>query len=587
MLKFIQILSLPRTPCQKNLGVGMIKNKMKNKKTTRKPKAPAVAKVQTVPPPAPKKSHGCLISCIVVIVILFLFGGAISIFGYYFGPGMMASFFSKMFDSRLDYDNPASSKYQIENVVSGELTANMKIPSDAARSSITLTAVDKSNWPKDAKGGMYQLEPSGSKFEKPLTMSVNIKTDPGQRFSLGYWIPEKKDWEWIPTIKRSGNTYEARIEHASYVGAYLPDSTDLSEYDYRLTDKYQRDLFWQYQQELRLLSGEADISGYYDGSGARWLRSRDLLKQLTDSVIKECEKDMSSNRQRDFYFIWGVVQWNSFIGLDELLNKFAQSESRCMYEDQSGTFDANYLIEQIDKYPYEVNVYNMAKSRGQQKSVYWGLPMKKAPWNRYGWQTEWKVFADTTTDALTDVNIQMAPGSQAGLVVGGTTVARMMMMFNLEGVKVGDKFPITVKSTGSYTIHSNVDYPKMIYADKEGKLRFDDKFDEEYGLPTTLGTEEENNQIKSVATISGILLQDMGKDGARIKMEYEGLGAYQDAMENIKKTYEGTEFYNIFFQGGNLDVSMDIPPLLIKPSDQFTNSPVAPPNTPYNNAPYN
>ena len=160
-------------------------------------------------------------------------------------------------------------------------------------------------------------------------------------------------------------------------------------------------------------------------------------------------------------------------------------------------------------------------------------------------------------------------------------------MFNLNGVKVGEKFPITVKSLGNYTVHSNTDYPKLMYMDKEGNLRFDEKYVEEYDLPTTLGPEEQNGQIQNVATMSGILLQDMGKDGARIKMQYEGLGPYQDAMENIKKTYEGTEFYNIFFQGGNLDVSMDIPPIIIKPSDQFTSSPVAPPNTPQNYAPYN
>lgn len=561
---------------------------MKNKKNTKKAKAAPPVQATAVTPETPKKSHGCLIACVVIIVIFFVFGGLLTFAGLYLGPGLAAMFFEKILNLKGPaYEDQLPGKYQISGVVSGDLTANVKIPTDLTQLNITLKAVDQSQWPKDIKGGMYQLEPGGSKFEKPLTMNVNIKTDPGQRFSLGYWLPEKKDWQWIPTIKRPGNTYEARLEHASYVGAYLPDWTDLSEYDYKLTDKGQRDLFWQYQQQLRLLSGEADINGYYDSGQGRWLRVRDLLKQLTDSVIKECETDASPNRQRDFYFIWGVVQWNSFIGLDELLRKFEQSESRCMYEDESDTVDAAYIIEQIDKYPYEVNVYNMAKSHGQQKSVYWGLPMKQASWNRYGWQTEWKVYADTTTDALTDVNIQMAPGSQAGIAVGGTTVARLMMMFNLDGVKVGEKFPITVKSVGSYTVHSNTEYPKLVYLDKEGRPRFDDRYVEEYGMPATLGPEEQNGQIQNVATVSGILLQDMGKEGARIKMDYEGLGAYQDAMENIKKTYEGTEFYNIFFQGGNLNVSMDIPPLIIKPSDQFTNFPTAPPNTPQNNAPYN
>lgn len=562
---------------------------MKNKKTKKRAKAPAATQAPSVASAtAPKKSHGCLISCIVTIVILFIFGGMLSFASFYLAPGFIAMLFEKVFNSKtLDYEDQLLNQYQIKSVASGELTANVKIPTDTSQSSITLTAADKSDWPKDVKGGMYKLEPSGSKFEKPLTMSVNIKTDPGQRFSLGYWIPEKKDWEWIPTIKRSGNTYEARIEHASYVGAYLPDWADVSEYEFKLTDKYQRDLFSQYQGQLRLLSGEADINGYYDSGEARWLRVRDILKQLTESVIKECEKDMSPNRQRDFYFIWGVVQWNSFIGLDELLNKFAQSESRCMYEDNNASVKSDFIIEQIDKYPYEVNVYNMAKSHGQQKSVYWGLPMNQAPWNHYGWQTDWKVYADTTTDALTDVNIQMAPGSRAGVAVGGTTVSRTLMMFSLNGVKVGEKFPITVKTTGSYVVHTNAEYPKLMYLDKEGHPHFDDKYIEEYGGSVTKGTEEKEGQIQDVATVSGVLIQDMGKDGAKIKMEYEGLGKYQDAMENIKKAYEGTEFYNIFFQGGNMDVSMDIPPIIIKPADQYTSNPIAPPNTPQNNAPYN
>jgi len=553
---------------------------MKNKKTNNR-----ITPVVAAPP---KKSHGCLIAFIVTIVILFLLGGFVSFFGFYAGPGLVAMLFEKIFNLQvMNYESQPLNQYQISGVVSGDLTASVKIPSETTQSSISLKALDQSQWPEDVKGGMYQLEPSGSKFGKPLTMSVNVKTDPGQRFSLGYWLPEKKDWQWIPTIKRAGNTYEGRLEHASYVGAYLPDWTDLSEYDYKLTDKSQRDLFFQYQQQLKLLSGEADINGYYDSGQARWLSIKNLLNQLTDSVINACQKEYSADRQRDFYFVWGVVQWNSFIGLDNILQKFEQSESRCMYQDQSGTFEAGYLIEQVDKYPYEVNIYSMATSKGQQKSYYWGLPMKKAAWNRQGWQTEWKVYADTTTDALTDVNIQMAPGSQAGIAVAGTTVSRTEMMFNLDGIEVGDKFPITVKSTGSYTVNSNTDYPNLIYVDKEGKPHFDDKYVEEYGMPSTLGPEEKGGQVQGSATISGILLQDLGEKGARFKMQYEGLGPMQDAMEKVKKVYEGTDFYNIFFQKGNLEVKMEIPPLNIKTSDQFTGSPTVPPNTQYNNAPYN
>lgn len=567
---------------------------MKNKKT--KPKrASKTLQTTTIPPEPPKKTNGCLVAIIVTIVILFLFGGLLSYLGFFVGPGLMAMLFEKILNLGSPVYEDRLNSYQISNVASGDLTANVKIPSELAGSNITLTPADEKDWPKDVKGGMYKLEPGGSKFDKPLTMSIGIKSDPGQRFSLGYWIPEKKDWQWIPTIKRAGNTYEGRLEHASYVGAYLPDWTDVSEYEYKLTDQNQRDLLRQYQQELQLLSGEGDINGYYDSSQARWLRTRSLLGQLTDSVIEACKKDMSPNRQRDFYFIWGVVQWNSFIGLDDLLNKFEESESRCMYEDNSASVKSDYIIEQIDKYPYEVNVYNMAKSHGQQKSVYWGLPMNKAPWNRYGWQTDWKVYADTTTDALTDVNIQLYPGSQAGVAVGGTQVSRTMMMFSLKDVKVGEKFPITVKSVGSYVVHSNTEYPKLLYTDKEGNPHFDDKYLEEYadeyqkyyGKPVTRGTEVKEGEVQNVATISGILLQDVGKDGAKIKMQYEGLGKYQDAMENIRKIYEGSDFYNIYFQKGNLDVSMDIPPIIIKPADQFTSSPAEPPNTPQNYAPYN
>jgi len=569
---------------------------MKNKKTNkRKPKTQtedgstiSVAAPPAAAPTETKKSHGCLWAAVIAVIVLLVLWGALSSVWMFFGPGMMAMLSGKMFSFMMPaLENRLPGSSQISGVVSGDLTAEVKIPENNSRKGVSLTPVDQSQWPKDAKGGMYQLEPSGSKFEKPLVMSVSIKTDPGQRFSLGYWLPDKKDWQWIPTVKRGGNTYEGRLEHASYVGAYLPDWTDLSEYDYKLTEKSQRDLFWQYQQQLRLLSGEADVSHYYDSSQARWLRVRDLLNQLTDSVIKACEKDVSPNRQRDFYFVWGVVQWNSFIGLDSLLQKFEQSESRCMYHDNSGTFKADYVVEQIDKYPYEVNVYNIAKSHGQQKSVYWGLPMNKASLGKYGWQTDWKVYADTTTDALTDVNIQMQPGSQAGIAVSGTTVSRALMMFNLNGVKVGEKFPITVKSLGTYTVRSNADYPDLIYYDKEGNLRFDDKYAEEFSTSGTLGSEEKNGQAQGAVTISGILLQDLGPNGARIKMQYEGLGAYQDAMENIKKAYEGTEFYNIFFQKGNLDVTMDIPPLVIKSAGQFTGSPVEPPNTPRNYAPYN
>jgi len=579
---------------------------MQNKKTKRKAAQKPAPKnlsnpVTEMPPaePAPaeaEKKHGCLKALIVVIVLLIIMWGVLSTLWMFFGPGMLAVLTEKLFHSlpgANEYRLPEQS--QISGVISGDLTANVQIPTGTSQSNVSLTPLPKTQWPQDAKGGMYQLEPSGAKFEKPLVMSINIKSDPGQRFSLGYWHPDTKKWEWIPTIKRSGNTYEGRLEHASEIGAYLPDWTDLSEYDYKLTDKNQRDTFWQYQQQLRLLSGEADINGYYDSSQARWLPIKNLLGQLTDSVIQACEKDQSPSRQRDFYFIWGVVQWNSFIGLDELLNKFYGAESRCAYEDRSGTFKTNYIIEQIDKYPYEVNVYNIAKSHGQQKSVYWGLPMNPAPPGSQGWQTDWKVYADTTTDALTDVNIQMAPGSQAGIAVAGTSVARILMMFSLKDIQVGEKFPITVKSAGSYTINSNTEYPKLLYSDKEGNVRFDNRYVEEYadeyqkhyGESITRGTEVKQGEIQNVATISGILLQDVGKDGARIKMQYEGLGPFQDAMENIKKTYEGTEFYNIFFQKGNLDISMDIPPIIIKPSDQFTSSPIEPPNTPQNYAPYN
>jgi len=569
---------------------------MKNKKTGKK-----ISKTQTKEKSAVpssnlaasasaevKKSHGCIWATVIAVVILIVLWGVLSSMWMFFGPGMIAMLSGKMFSFMMPaFESQIPGNSRISGIMSGDLTAEVEIPKGVSRGNISLTALAKSKWPNDAKGGMYELSPSGSKFEKPLVISVNVKTDPGQRFSLGYWHPEKSEWEWIPTIKRSGSTYEARLEHASEVGGYLPDWTDLSDYDYKMTDKSQRDLFWQYQQQLRLLSGEADLNDYYDSGQARWLSIRNLLNRLTDSVIQECGKEKTPGRQRDFYFIWGVVQWNSFIGLDDLLRKFEQSEKNCAYEDQSGTFKTNYIIEQIDKYPYEVNVYNIAKSHGQQKSVYWGLPMNEAPQNRYGWQTDWKVFADTTTDALTDVNIQMAPGSRAGVAVAGTSVARILMIFSLKEVKVGEKFPITVKSLGSYTVHSNTDYPKLIYLDRDGNPRFDDKYVEEYGLPETLGPEEKNGQIQNVATISGILLQDLGKEGARIKMQYEGLGPYQEAMENIKKTYEGTEFYNIFFQKGNLDVGMDIPPITIKPSGQFTNFPAAPPNTPQNYAPYN
>lgn len=532
-----------------------------------------------------KKSHGCLIAFIVVVVLFFLFGGFLTFSSFFMAPGLVSFIFENIFNSERRLGEPQRlNKYEIENVVSGDITANVDIPAEVTQSSISLKALDKSKWPKDAQGGMYQLEPSGSKFEKPLVMNVAVKNNPGPRFSLGYWLPEKKDWQWIPTIKR-GNNYEGRLEHASEVGAYLPDWTDLSDYDYKLTDKSQRDLFFQYQQQLRLLSGEADINHYYDSSQARWLGIKNLLGQLTDSVILACQKEKTPDRQRDFYFIWGVVQWNSFIGLDNLLAKFEQAESQCAYEDQSATMERSYIIEQIDKYPYTANVYNIAKSHGQQKSVYWGLPMNPAPAGSDGWQTDWKVYADTTTDALTDVNIQMAPGSPAGVAVAGTQVSRTVMTFSLKGVKVGEKFPITVKGAGSYEIHSNMDYPKLVYADKQGNLHFDTNYVNEYGLPA--GTEEKGNVPQSAATISGMILEDDGARGARIKMQYEGLGPMQDAIENIKNTYEGTDFYNMFFQKGNLDITMDIPPLIIKPADQYTGSPVAPPNTPENHAPYN
>lgn len=537
------------------------------------------------------KSSGCLKGCIwgsVIILVLIILGGAIGIAKLFLSPGFIPFIIEEVFNKQISQDRGggAGTQKQITGIKSGELSANLKIPEGLAQT-ITLTAADKSKWPKDAKGGMYQLEPSGSKFEKPLTINVNIKSDPGHRFSLGYFIPEKNDWQWIPTIKRAGNNYEARIEHASYVGTFTAKGSDITEQDYKLSENYQNDLLRQYYQQIDLLSVEADLNGYFDDRQGRWLRTRSLLEQLTNSVIKECKEEFSADRQRDFYFVWGLVQWNSFIGLDEFLKTFEESESRCMYKDESGTFNANYIIQEIDKYPYEVNVYNMAKSHGQQKSVYWGLPMKQPAWNRYGWQTEWKLIADVTTDALTDINIQVAPGSQAGVAVAGTTVDRLVMMFNLDGLSEGEKFPITIKSSGSYTIHSNSEYPKLMYLDKEGNPHFDNKYVDEYGLPTTFGPEEEKGRIKSEATATGILLRDLKEKGAQIKIEYEGLGKYQGAMDEVKKATEGTEFYNIFFQGGNLNVTMDIPPIDIKSADQYTSFPTTPPDTPYNNAPYN
>ncbi len=364
-------------------------------------------------------------------------------------------------------------------------TADLAIPKGAlaGAKNISLTALESSAWPAGARGAVYKLEPDGTVFTKSATLTVKLAKDPGEKFSLGYWLADLKRWEYIPTVRRADKTYQARIKHFSNVGGYQAGTSGTN--GPALPPSMTGDA-----QTME----QAQATGNEPAAKVAEQRLRDTLSKLADSAISRFCEEPTPDTLDQFMSLWALAQ---YFGFDDLDAKFNQAVEQCF---------PPYLIEQTNNVPYSINLAGLVNSQGTATYAYRGLPGKAPNSEDYLWQAPWNVIQDATTKSTTTVQFDLPGFSSTPLAAQGATTDRIRLIFSLVGVKPGGKFPITITRIGTYTQKNYVPPQTILF-------KSDDK--------TIASAEASDSSSDSIGAgkkivMEGILLEDRGQAGALV-----------------------------------------------------------------------
>jgi len=273
--------------------------------------------VKEVPP---KKGRGCLIPVLLIIgfFVLLTVGSMANMF---LSPGMIPMLLEaareKIGQSFSGIKNQSTNKNYKEAETSSSFA---KI---GGNTNLSFTAVDQSQWPKGAVGGLYKIEPSGN-FSKLTDVTIDIKDNTTKGFALGYYHPDTKKWEYIPTIRIFGNTYKALIAHASEIGGYAFGLSGALDYEPHFQNASERAEWESLKTDLERIASDQSLGR--DTSVAETM-AESKLDRIASIILDRCATSKTFENQMDYFFIWHIAQLINATKVDE---KLGTNMNRCV-----------------------------------------------------------------------------------------------------------------------------------------------------------------------------------------------------------------------------------------------------------------
>lgn len=408
---------------------------------------------------------------------------------------------------------------------------------------LAIQEVSKESWPAGTIGGLFKIEPSGTKFSAASIFTLRLTAKAPRGFTLAYWYPETKKWEDLKTIAVSRTEYRAQVTHLSYVGGHASQPTasaraaangvstpvaqginsllptlgqiEQGQASGNMSDEQEADLWESVHEQLGtvadlaialsqqnpsfqtltdLLAVEALAQSFGFGDLADRLHkaAHENLDKLATKAIDECKARPGPAALTGLQKIIEVAQFTGFADI-EARAKAVEPECHVAFK-----------IEQTDRVPYTFSMPGIVQSSGTSTLAYVGQPSAPAAKGAQGWQTSWGVIQDSSGFSDTTVQINLGGVTSTPMSGQARTTDRVRMDFSLAGIKAGGKFPIMINRIGTYTQNNYIPPQEVLF--KAGDWQSVQRVGE--SSTDTIGS----GQLK----IEGILQQDLGDKGALI-----------------------------------------------------------------------
>lgn len=382
----------------------------------------------------------------------------------------------------------------------------------------------------NAIGGMYEIEPSGKKFDKVVKIAITLSDVPKKGFSLGYWHADSKEWERIPTIARTSKTFEGFLIHSSRVGGFdagqnKNGSVSASDFD-NLQLK-------EMMEDIKVIMDELQLESYYNDLGdlendPRVQAIMDKLDKMADIAISNCNGSKQS--QMDYLNLFTIV--SAISGGSSVEAKMGEAWDKCspqVPEEETAPF----VIKQTDTIDLGVSVKGVidssTKTTINSDGIAW--PSEWATAGKPGWKSQWEVVqkSEASTDTAFQLNRNGVTSNK--ITSGGDSSDWNIMYFDLTSVKEGDTFPVSQVRGGVYEQSTfGSAQTLLVYADRE--LVGQGNVDPNSHMVIKGGGIE----------LKGKLTKDLGVEGAIIEIGEGGLQGEKGAeVARVAQIVAGTE----------------------------------------------
>ncbi|MFA6048007.1 MAG: hypothetical protein WCV59_03210 [Parcubacteria group bacterium] len=429
------------------------------------------------------------------------------------------------------------------------------------KTNLTLDPIAKKDWPKDAVGGMFKLEPSGD-FPKPITFKMTLNKAPEGCFAIGYWHEDTKKWEFLPTIDLGNNQYATVLTHASTVGGGLASACPS-----KFQDAENVSMSNAIRAELMKIQIDQQTGEAAKINDASWKKAWENADELTNKVISDFCKERKAAKNfwdikntpatMDFF---NGTQMMQCLGFETLAEKYSKAVDNECGEKKK---DNVYVIKQTDNINANVDI-NLAQGFYKQQmdhktmAVTNGKTTSFAKPGAFGWQTSWQVDSFYTATFTNDSRVfkEESVGADYYLLdipmkgVTGKSNSVNRTTFSLEGVNEGQTFSVKVVPI-SYT--SSASGPSQT---ARGKIIDDGQLVWNYNRNFSPGWSDSGTTGKPME-FKATLLKNLGEKGAIIKFssDLDDLGGKQG--EQLKQI---NDMVKSAMPGGQSFHGMTLPP---------------------------
>ncbi|HLN18607.1 MAG TPA: hypothetical protein VK255_00370 [Patescibacteria group bacterium] len=183
----------------------------------------------------------------------------------------------------------------------------------------------------------------------------------------------------------------------------------------------------------------------------------------------------------------------------------------------------NYAIKQKSKMPFSMSApRGVMNAKADINFITVGYPMSKAGWGKHGWQTDWKVIINSTTQTNTKTKIKDPSGLHSSALTTDFTPtnSQSIYYFSLANVKEGDAFDVRYvqQPIENATFHFN-ENTWIFYGKDNAPFQ-----------AISVGTQERDadvNNSGNISTLTAYLVKNNGAEGAIIGFKPVDLNAQQ------------------------------------------------------------